>query len=163
MKKAKTSSAAPWTSSASPPAPTTASSAWPARSPTSTATNISRRDIFPRRSDIGRWIGNCGRGEPMPFYLQVEIDTSLSPVARFELIIKPLMEALAAEQLGTVIDREGASKESGEVPGGTLEMVLEVTDLERGRALVERIMQRLKTGPGAKRVYHRAAGRQPTP
>jgi hypothetical protein len=72
----------------------------------------------------------------MGFYLQIEVDSSLSPAEFRERVIQPLAEALDREHLGRILDGEPEDAHAG-----TYELALEVTNQERAREVVEKILK----------------------
>jgi hypothetical protein len=77
----------------------------------------------------------------MPLYLQVEVDSLLPPDERWTRVVKSLEIALAKEGLGRVCDRDPADAENNEPDRGTFEILVEVTDIDKARAVVEDVLR----------------------
>lgn len=76
----------------------------------------------------------------MPLYLQVEIDSSIPPDDRWTRIVEPLDVALAEEGLGRVCNQEPVDADKDGPNRATFEVIIEVTDMERARAVVEHVL-----------------------
>jgi hypothetical protein len=74
----------------------------------------------------------------MGFYLQIEVDSSLSPYEFRERVIVPLGEALERERLGRILDDDPEDEPGAE---GHYELALEVTDQERAKEVVEAVLK----------------------
>jgi hypothetical protein len=89
----------------------------------------------------------------MPFFLSIEdLEEELAwldPAERWELILQPLMRALAQEQLGKVLNPDSLVREvDGRKVVDADEIAMEVTDLEKARELVLRIEQQAMASKG---------------
>jgi hypothetical protein len=73
----------------------------------------------------------------MAFYLQIEVNSSLSPDEFRTRVILPLAEVLLRESLGRILDDDPEDEPGAE---GQYEFALEVTDQERAKKVVEEIL-----------------------
>lgn len=74
----------------------------------------------------------------MGFYLQIEVDSSLSPHEFREQVIVPLGAALEREELGRVLDNDAEDEAGVE---GHYQLALQVTDQERAKLVVEAVLK----------------------
>jgi hypothetical protein len=65
----------------------------------------------------------------MPFFLHIEVDSSLTPTEFRERVVLPLRQALAREGVGRLLDGDDPDE-----VGGSYELALEATDEDRARA-----------------------------
>jgi hypothetical protein len=73
----------------------------------------------------------------MGFYLEIRIESILSPDEFQKRVILPISESLNREGLGRILD---PAPEDSEVDG-VRELALEVSDLDRARKLVDEVIK----------------------
>jgi hypothetical protein len=73
----------------------------------------------------------------MGFYLQIEIDSTLSPAEFRERVIAPIIVALERDKLGRLLP----DPVEDDPPKGMYQLALEVTDQQRVRTLVEELLR----------------------
>ena len=76
----------------------------------------------------------------MPLFLHVEVDGSLSLTEFRERVMLPLKEALEREALGHLLDLDDEPEEDNTLKG-VYKLALEVTDQERAREIVEKVLK----------------------
>jgi hypothetical protein len=86
------------------------------------------------------------RYSKMPFYLQVEVDSSIAPAERWTRVVGPLEVALAKEGLGRVFFPNPLDPENDELDRGTFEISVGVTDIDKARAVVENVLRSVGSG-----------------
>lgn len=78
----------------------------------------------------------------MAYYLQVEFETSPGPDERYDPIVRPLIDALGADDLGQVLfSPESIGNADPDLPEGTYEIANETSDTAKARHIVERILK----------------------
>ena len=73
----------------------------------------------------------------MGFYLQIEVNSPLTPTEFHDRVVVPLRDVLIKEKVGRILDGDAENA----VPGVRYELALEVTDQQRAHKLVEAVLK----------------------